>query len=307
MLSNSVYSQAELHEKYGGVVPEIASRNHLKKFSPLLDEALEQANIQIEEIDLLAATFGPGLVGPLLVGLSLGKSLAYGLEVPFIGVNHLEGHLFAQYITQNVEPPFIALLVSGGHTSLIYVKNWGDYRRMGRTLDDAAGESFDKVGYMTGLGYPAGPKIDRMSSEGDPSRYDFPRPMLDKGLDFSFSGLKTAVYQQVQQGYERLDLLASFQRAVSETLVTKATRAARKADCNTISVIGGVAANSELRRRLRETAQEEGIKAAFPPLNLCTDNAAMIGVCGKYRFDHFEEQDNLSLGPDPSLTIGSED
>lgn len=306
VLANKVFSQAELHEKYGGVVPEIASRNHLKKISPLLQEAVNQAQIELDQLNLIAPTYGPGLVGPLLVGLSLGKSLAYGLGIPFLGVNHLEGHIFAHHLSQKIGPPFLALLISGGHTHLTHVKDWGDYQTLGQTRDDAAGEAFDKVGFMTGLGYPAGLKIDHKSKGGDPRRIDFPRPLLNEGLDFSFAGLKTAVTNELKKSTDLKleDLLASFQEAVVETLVTKAIRAARKIDCEVITAIGGVAANSRLRQKLGEEARATGMEALFPPLQFCTDNAAMIGSCGAYRHQYFGETSSLDLGPVPSLHLG---
>ena len=307
VLSNKIYSQAELHEKYGGVVPEIASRNHLKKFSPLIDEALEEAGLALGEIDLVGATFGPGLVGPLLVGLSLGKSLSYSLGVPFIGVNHLEGHVFAHFSSGQSSPPFVALLVSGGHTSLVLVKDWGEYEELGTTRDDAAGEAFDKVGYMTGLGYPAGPKIDELSREGDPEKFDFPRPMIEEGLDFSFAGLKSSVARKVETAeegeYELPDLLASFQDAVIDTLITKSIRAAKEVDVDTISVMGGVSANSRLREEMETEAQKAGISTSFPPFELCTDNGAMIGVTAAYRYLNNGENSPLTLGPEPSLKL----
>ena len=306
ILTNKIYSQADIHEKYGGVVPEIASRNHLKKFSPLIEEALAEANISLQDIDLVGATYGPGLVGPLLVGLSLGKSLGYSLEVPFLGINHLEAHVFAHYSSHGTNPPFLALLVSGGHTSLVLVEDWGDYRKLGDTRDDAAGEAFDKVGYMTGLGYPAGPKIDKLSKEGDPNAFDFPRPMIEEGLDFSFAGLKSAVAREIEEkdDYDLPDLLASFQEAVLETLVVKALRAAEEAGVENISVMGGVSANSGLRNKLTNATKEAGLTATFPPLSLCTDNGAMIALTARYRFKEFDETSPLDLGPDSSLGLG---
>lgn len=305
-MTNKIYSQADLHEKYGGVVPEIASRNHLKKFSPLLDEALEEADLSLQDIDLIGATYGPGLVGPLLVGLSLGKSLSYSLDVPFLGINHLEGHVFAHYSSRQSTPPFLALLVSGGHTSLILVEDWGNYEKLGSTRDDAAGEAFDKVGHMTGLGYPAGPKIDRLSKDGDPTAFDFPRPMREEGLDFSFAGLKSAVAREVErsENYELNDLLASFQEAILDTLITKSIRAAKQTGVATISVMGGVSANSRLRDRLTEEAEEQGFSATFPPFELCTDNGAMIGVTAAYKYLNQGKTSPLSLGPEPSLSLG---
>jgi len=288
------------------VVPEIASRNHLKKFSPLIEEALDDAGLSLQDIDLVGATYGPGLVGPLLVGLSLGKSLGYSMGVPFLGINHLEGHVFADYSSHKSSPPFLALLVSGGHTSLVLVEDWGTYSELSSTRDDAAGEAFDKVGYMTGLGYPAGPDIDRLSKEGNTAAYDFPRPMLDKGLDFSFAGLKSAVAREVEneENYSLADLLASFQEAILDTLVTKAIRGAKQANVETISVMGGVSANSALRERLADEAKVNGLTARFPPIELCTDNGAMIAVTAAYKHLTDKEESPLTLGPDPSLRLG---
>lgn len=288
------------------MVPEIASRNHLKKFSPLIEEALDDAGLSLQDIDLIGATYGPGLVGPLLVGLSLGKSLGYSMGIPFLGINHLEGHVFADYSSHKSSPPFLALLVSGGHTSLVLVKNWGTYSELGSTRDDAAGEAFDKIGYMTGLGYPAGPDIDRLSKEGNTAAYDFPRPMLDKGLDFSFAGLKSAVAREVEneENYSLPDLLASFQEAILDTLVTKAIRGAKQANVETISVMGGVSANSALRERLADEAKVNGFTARFPPIELCTDNGAMIAVTAAYKYLTNKEESPLTLGPDPSLRLG---
>ncbi len=306
VVANKIYSQADLHEKYGGVVPEIASRNHLKKFSPLIDEALAEADLCLADINLIGATYGPGLVGPLLVGLSLGKSLAYSLGVPFLGVNHLEAHIFAHYPGGCSPPPFLALLVSGGHTSLVLVKGWGNYERLGSTRDDAAGEAFDKIGYMTGLGYPAGPEIDRLSQEGDPAAFDFPRPLLDEGLDFSYAGLKSAVAREIEKRdeYDLADLLASFQEAVLETLVQKSLRAAEEVGVNSISVMGGVSANSHLREKLSRKAEANGLSTTFPPPGLCTDNGAMVAVTAAYKFQQEEEASPLTLGPRPSLNLG---
>ncbi|MBS3812825.1 tRNA (adenosine(37)-N6)-threonylcarbamoyltransferase complex transferase subunit TsaD [Candidatus Bipolaricaulota bacterium] len=306
ILSNKIYSQSQIHEKYGGVVPEIASRNHLKKFGPLLGEALSEANLNLQDIDLIGATYGPGLVGPLLVGLSLGKSLAYSLELPFYGVNHLEAHVFAHFASGAVSPPFLALLVSGGHTSLVLVQRWGKYRRLGETRDDAVGEAFDKVGHMTGIGYPAGPKIDEISKKGNATSFDFPRPMIDSGLDFSFAGLKSAVSREVEKdgNYNLPDLLASFQEAAVDTLTEKAIRAAREEEVDHISVMGGVSANSRLREKLGAAATEYGLTTSFPPLDLCTDNGAMIGITAAYKHLNQEKPSPLELGPDPSLNLG---
>lgn len=272
----------------------------------MIEEALEDAGLSLQDIDLVGATYGPGLVGPLLVGLSLGKSLGYSLGVPFLGINHLEGHVFADFSSHKSSPPFLALLVSGGHTMLVLVEDWGTYRELGSTKDDAAGEAFDKVGYMTGLGYPAGPEIDRLSKEGDTTAFNFPRPMIDEGLDFSFAGLKSAVAREVEkeENYSLPDLLASFQEAILDTLVTKAIRGAKQTDVETISVMGGVSANSALREKLADEAKKQGFSARFPPIELCTDNGAMIAVTAAYKYLTHREESPLTLGPDPSLRLG---
>ncbi|MFQ5793693.1 MAG: tRNA (adenosine(37)-N6)-threonylcarbamoyltransferase complex transferase subunit TsaD [Candidatus Bipolaricaulia bacterium] len=307
--ANVIYSQAKLHQDYGGVVPEIASRNHLKKIDYVIDQALSEAGITIAEIDLVGVTYGPGLVGPLLVGLSAAKAIAYGLGVPFIGVNHLEGHLFAHYLDAEAEesrPPFLALIASGGHTLLVYVEAYGTYRVLGETRDDAAGEAFDKVGQMLGLGYPAGPEIDRLAKRGDPQAVDLPRPMLDDpGFDFSFAGLKTAVVYYLKQHPDPpvADLAASFQRAAVDVLVKKTLRAAKQHQIDRIAVVGGVAANSELRQRSVAEAEPLGNQVFFPSLSLCTDNAAMIAAGAAFRYRRLGEQHNLGLAPEPSLGL----
>ena len=289
ILSNVVYSQAKLHEKYGGVVPEVASRDHLKKLPYVLDEALERAGVRLEEVGLIGATRGPGLVGALLVGLSMAKGLAYGLGVPLVGVNHLEGHLFAHYIERGDEapPPFVALIVSGGHTALVHVRAWGDYETLGETRDDAAGEAFDKVGKLLGLSYPAGPEIDRLARQGDPRAVELPRPMLEEpGFDFSFAGLKTAVLYHLKRHPDTPveDVAASFQEAVVDVLVEKTLKAARRLGLHRVVVVGGVAANSRLRERFQGEAERRGYEVHFPALGLCTDNAAMIAAAAHFHY-----------------------
>jgi len=306
ILSSVVYSQAELHSKYGGVVPEIASRDHLRKLPFVLKEALERAGVELSELDLISATYGPGLVGPLLVGLSAAKAIAYALGRPFVGVNHLEGHIFAHYLEfPEAPPPLLALIVSGGHTELVYVERYGSYRPLGRTRDDAAGEAFDKVGKLIGIAYPAGAEIDKLAKEGDPEAIPLPRPMLDSGYDFSFAGLKTAMvyYLREHPGARREDVAASFQRAVVEVLVRKTLITARKLKVRRIAVVGGVAANSELRARFREEARALGAEVYFPSLNLCTDNAAMIAAAARFRYEELGQRDELLLAPEPSLRI----
>lgn len=303
--SNVIYSQADLHSKYGGVVPEIASRNHLKKLPPIIQEALDRAGVGMAKIDLVGATYGPGLVGPLLVGLSTAKGIAYALRRPFIGVNHLEAHLFAHYLQYpQAPPPLLVLLVSGGHTNLIYVKRFGEYQTIGRTRDDAAGEALDKVGKLIGIEYPAGATMDRLARGGDPEAIALPRPMLREGFDFSFAGLKTAMAYYLKEHRARAeDVAASFQRAAVDVLVGKTLRAAQGLEVNRIAVVGGVAANSELRARFGEEASGKGLEAYFPSPALCTDNAAMVAAAARFRHEELGEQSELALSPQPSLGI----
>jgi len=306
ILSNAIYSQAELHKRYGGVVPEIASRNHLRKLPLIIREALEGAGTDISKINLVGATYGPGLVGPLLVGLSAAKGIAYALKRPFVGVSHLEGHIFAHYLEYpQGSPPLLALLVSGGHTNLVYVERYGCYKTVGRTRDDAAGEAFDKVGKLIGIDYPAGAAIDRLAKEGDPEAIALPRPMLDSGYDFSFAGLKTAMAYYLKGHQAKAeDVAASFQRAVVDVLVKKTLRAAAEFKVERIAVVGGVAANSELRTRFQEEAAALGARVYFPPSILCTDNAAMIAAAARFRYEELGEESELTLSPEPSLGIG---
>ena len=280
ILSNIVSSQAELHARFGGVVPEIASRRHLELVVPVLREALAEADTRFEDFDAVAVTQGPGLVGALLVGLSAAKAVAWANRLPLIPVNHLHGHVASLYLhPEPVEPPFVCLLASGGHTLLIDVPEPGAFRVLGTTLDDAAGEAFDKGARLLGLGYPGGAAIDRLAGEGNPDAYDFPVARVP-GLDFSFSGVKTALLDAVRELSEselergRADLAASYQRAIVRALVARAHEAAEQTGAPKIAVVGGVAANSELRAALPE--------AAFAPLPLCTDNAAMIASAARY-------------------------
>ena len=309
VLINSVYSQADLHAKYGGVVPEVASRNHVVKLPYLVQEAMQSLHLNLKELSLIAATYGPGLVGPLLVGLTHGKGLAYGLGVPFIGVNHLEGHVFAHRITQpDVEPPFMALVVSGGHTSLVDVPRYGTYQLVGMTVDDAAGEALDKIGKMMGIGYPAGAEIDRLAKLGNPKAVRFPRPMIGSpGFDFSFSGLKTAVVYHLRKNprERQEDIAASVLESVVDILTKKSIEATRRFHRNRLIVTGGVAANSHLRNALTEAGVDRGVDVFFPPRSLCTDNAAMIAAVGAFRHLQLGESHPLSLKPDPSLNLGN--
>jgi len=307
LLSNVVYSQVDLHAKYGGVVPEVASRNHLAKLPILVRQALQESKLKPADLSLVASTYGPGLVGPLLVGLSHGKGLAYGLSVPFIGVNHLEAHILASRLMDDPpEPPFMGLIVSGGHTSLVDVPAFGTYQTVGSTVDDAAGEALDKIGKMMGLGYPAGKEIDRLAKAGNPKAIDFPRPMLTSaGFDFSFSGLKTAVlYHLKKNPREKVeDVSASVLASVVDILTGKSIEAARRFHRKALVVVGGVAANSHLRVRLADAGAARGIRVAFAPISLCTDNAAMIAATGAYRHLQLDETHELSLSPKPSLSI----
>ena len=309
VLINSVYSQVDLHAKYGGVVPEVASRNHVVKLPYLVQEAMQSLKLKLQDISLVAATYGPGLVGPLLVGLTQGKGLAYGLDIPFIGVNHLEGHMFAHRIAEpDAKPPFMALVVSGGHTSLIDVPEYGTYQLVGMTVDDAAGEALDKIGKMMGIGYPAGAAIDRLAIAGNPKAVRFPRPMIGSpGFDFSFSGLKTSVVYHLRKNPRERpeDISASVLASVVEILTKKSIEAARRFHRKRIVVTGGVAANSHLRQAMTETGSEKGIEVSFPPRSLCTDNAAMIAAVGAFRHLQLGETHPLSLKPDPSLGLGN--
>jgi N6-L-threonylcarbamoyladenine synthase len=304
ILSNIVYSQAHLHEKYGGVVPEVASRNHIKKLPFAVKEALDQAGLDFSDISLVGATYGPGLVGPLLVGLSYAKAVAYALNKPFVGVNHLEGHIFAHYLENpDAPPPFVALIVSGGHTLLVEVRAYGEYEILGETRDDAAGEAFDKVGKLLGLGYPAGAALDRLARQGNPKALALPRPMLDSdSLEFSFAGLKTAVvyYLRDHPDANKANVAASFQEAVVDVLVEKVLRAARQLHTRRVIVVGGVAANSRLRERL---LSQKNLQVFFPKMELCTDNAAMIAACAYFRHTQLGQSDPFDLAPQPGLDL----
>ena len=291
LLSCVIATQIPIHQKYGGVVPEIASRNHILSILPVIEQALAEAKTELAEIDQIAVTYGPGLVGALLVGVSAAKSLAFSLDVPLIGVNHLEGHIFANFLAaEDLRPPFISLVVSGGHTALVDVADYETFRQMGRTRDDAAGEAFDKVARVMGLPYPGGPEIDKLAREGDPTAIDFPRALAREGnYEFSFSGLKSAVLNYINSekmkghALHKADIAASFQSAVVEVLVHKAFEAIHEAGRDTLVLAGGVAANKALEQRLRETAAAKGVRYLYPPMRLCTDNAAMIACRGAYQ------------------------
>jgi tRNA N6-adenosine threonylcarbamoyltransferase len=308
-LRSLVILSQDIHRVFGGVVPELASREHLRTIGPVVDRALEEAGTSLEELDGIAVTAGPGLIGALLVGLMYGKGLAFGLGKPLIGVHHLEGHLFAPWLEQpDLAPPFVALLVSGGHTLLLDVEAWGRYRRLGETLDDAAGEAFDKVGTLLGLSYPAGAAVERLAAKGRPGRYDFPRPMLREGYAFSFSGLKTAVLRAVRASpnleADQADLARDFQDAVIEVLVEKTARAVEELGRETAVIGGGVACNRALAKALAERlAGTARVVVASNRLN--TDNAAMIAGAGAWRLDRGErsglELEPFDSGPLPGL------
>jgi len=289
LLADTLYSQVAMHAEYGGVVPELASRDHVRKLLPLLNECLEQAGLKRSEIDGVAYTAGPGLIGALLVGAAAGRAIAFSLECPAVAVHHMEGHLLAPMLEDDPpEFPFVALLVSGGHTMLIEVKGLGEYRILGETLDDAAGEAFDKTAKLLGLGYPGGPALARLAVSGDENRFRFPRPMTDRpGLDFSFSGLKTHTrnlwLQEKHDPSARADIAAGFQKAVTDTLVIKCKRAMQETRAATLVVAGGVGANLDLRENLLEAGRKNRWKVAFPRLEFCTDNGAMIAYAGCQR------------------------
>ncbi len=285
LLSNVVASQVDLHARYGGVVPELASRRHLEAVPVVVEEALRKASVTLDDIEGIAVTRGPGLVGALLVGLSAAKALAFARGLPLVGVHHIEGHLLAIQLEEEVSYPFLALAVSGGHTHLYRVDGIGAYKTLGRTLDDASGEAFDKVAKLLGLGYPGGAIIDRLAAEGNPSAIDFPRPLLHQdNLDFSFSGIKTSVLNHVRRqgeipsGSALQDLAASFQAAVVEVLTRKTLRAVEQTGIRRVVVAGGVACNRGLRSSFREMAATEGFSVHFPSPGLCSDNAAMLAV-----------------------------
>lgn len=309
--SNIIYSQIDIHKKFGGVVPEVASRNHVEKISQVVDEALEGASCTFDDIDGIAVTYGPGLVGALLVGVSYAKALSYALDKPLIPVNHIEGHICANFIAhKELEPPFVCLVISGGHTHIVHVKDYGSYEILGKTRDDAAGEAFDKVARTLGLGYPGGPLIDKLAMIGNETAINFPRIYLEKGsLDFSFSGIKSSVLNylnnQKQKGLEinQADVAASFQKSIVEVIADKVITAAKQLDLKTIVLAGGVAANSGLRREFESKLVGLDIEFKYPPIILCTDNAAMIGSAGYFEYlnSTFSDQSlnaisNLKLG-----------
>ena len=310
ILSNIISSQIEIHKLYGGVVPEIASRHHLENINAVIEQAMTEADITKDDIDAIGVTYGPGLVGALLIGIAAAKALALAWDKPLIGVHHIQGHISAAYIEhRELEPPFTALVVSGGHTNIVEVTDYNRCEILGSTRDDAAGEAFDKVARVIGLGYPGGPKIDKLSEEGNPNAIEFKRVYLEKGsLDFSFSGIKTAVLNyansEKQAGREinRADVAASFQQAVLEVIVNKAIEAAVSMKKDALVMAGGVAANRHLRAMLEEACRQRGIRLYCPSPVLCTDNAAMIGTAAYYKYKA-GETDGLDLDAFPNLPL----
>ena len=311
VLSNVISSQIDLHTLYGGVVPEIASRKHIERINQVIEEALTTANMTLDDLDAIGVTYGPGLVGALLVGVAEAKAISYAKKLPLVGVHHIEGHISANYIENlNLEPPFVCLVVSGGHTHLVVVRDYGKYEILGRTRDDAAGEAFDKVARAIGLGYPGGPKIDKISKEGNPDAIAFPRPKFeDSPYDFSFSGLKSAVLNYLNgcqmKGIEinRADVAASFQKAVCDVLVEHAMIAVKESGLNRFAIAGGVASNSALRAAFEKACAERQIEFYHPSPIFCTDNAAMIGAAAYYEFIA-GKRDGLDLNAVPNLKLG---
>ncbi len=310
VLSDVIASQIKVHQVFGGVVPEIASRHHLNNINPVIDSALKEAGITLRDVDLIGVTYGPGLVGALLIGLATAKSMAYALKKPLVGVHHIQGHISANYIEhKELEPPFLALVVSGGHTNIVNVLDYNHFEVLGRTRDDAAGEAFDKVARVLGLGYPGGPLIDKAAKEGNPHAVEFKRVFLEKdSLDFSFSGTKTGVLNylntQKLKGLQANvnDTAASFQLAVMEVITAKAIMAAERMNKDKIVVAGGVAANSLLRQMLKEECDRKGLALYFPSPILCTDNAAMIGCAAYYKYQSGQE-DDYYLDAYPNLAL----
>lgn len=305
VLSNVVSSQIDIHARYGGVVPEIASRAHVEMITPVIAQSMVEAGVEPADLAAIACTVGPGLVGSLLIGVSAAKSLALVWDKPFVAVNHLEAHLYASFLEEpDLELPVVVLLVSGGHTMLVLMEGHGKYRLLGQTLDDAAGEAYDKVARHLGLGYPGGPIIDKMAMDGDPEAIKFPRAMVKDGYDFSFSGLKTSVVNYVRKNPDSndVDVAASFQEAVVDVLLTKARRAVHEFGAKGLCLAGGVAANSSLRERTLDLAIEDGIQTFIPSRSMCTDNAAMVAAAGWWRL-HSDGPASLDHGASSSLRL----
>ena len=311
VLSNVINTQIAIHTEYGGVVPEIASRKHIENINPVIRKALEDAGVTLDDIDAIGVTYGPGLVGALLVGVAEAKAIAFAKNKPLVGVHHIEGHISANYVeNKELEPPFVALVVSGGHTHLVKVNDYGEYEIVGRTRDDAAGEAFDKVARAIGLGYQRGPKIDKLAKEGNPDAIEFPRAHVDDApYDFSFSGIKSAVLNYINsanmQGKEinRADVAASFQKAVVDALVSRAVRLAKECGMDKLAIAGGVASNSALRAAIQEECTKNNIRVYSPSPILCTDNAAMIGAAAYYEYIK-EVRHGYDLNAIPNLKLG---
>ncbi len=311
VLSNVISSQIELHKLYGGVVPEIASRKHIEKINQVIEEALKAAKVTLDDLDAVGVTYGPGLVGALLVGVAEAKAIAYGKNLPLVGVHHIEGHVSANYIEHpDLEPPFLCLIVSGGHTHLVIVKDYGEFEILGRTRDDAAGEAFDKVARAIGLGYPGGPKIDKLSKEGNPEAISFPRAKIENcPYDFSFSGVKSAVLnylnsaQMKGEEINRADIAASFQKAVVDVLVEHTILAAKDHNMNKIAIAGGVASNGTLRKAMKEACDKNGFAFYHPSPIFCTDNGAMIGAAAYYEYKKGTRH-GWDLNAMPNLRLG---
>lgn len=309
LLSNVIATQADFHEKYGGVVPELASRMHVDAVYPTIKEALDIANLGFEDIDAIAVTYGPGLVGALLVGLSAAKGICEVTGIPLVGTNHMHGHIAANYLThKDLEPPFICLSVSGGHSEIVLVKDYFDMEILGATRDDAAGEAIDKIARVIGLGYPGGPKMDRAGQNGDTTKYQFSKTHLGDSLDFSFSGIKTSALNQLNkifmtnEEFSLRDFAASFQQHIANELVTNTVKAVKMTNVNKVVLAGGVSANSFLRATIDNAAFREGFKVSYPDLKLCTDNAAMIASAGYYEYISGTRHE-LNLNAVPSLSL----
>ena len=306
VLSNVINSQIKIHEQYGGVVPEIASRNHVEAISEVTKQALKDANIKFEDIDHIACTYGPGLVGALLVGVSYAKALSYTLNIPLVGTNHIQGHIAANYIThKDLQPPFLCMIISGGHTHLVHIKSYEEFEILGKTRDDAIGEAFDKVARVVGLGYPGGPKIDKLAKQGH-ANIQLPKTHFDN-LDFSFSGIKTAIINLHHKNPDvnKADLCASFEENVTQVLIDNVLKASEQLEIKTIALAGGVSANTYIRKKFLELEETHGMKIYYPEPILCTDNAAMIASAGYYNFINGKRSD-LYLNAIPNLKLGEE-
>lgn len=306
VLSNVINSQIKIHEQYGGVVPEIASRNHVEAISEVTKQALKDANIKFDDIDHIACTYGPGLVGALLVGVSYAKALSYTLNIPLVGTNHIQGHIAANYIThKDLQPPFLCMIISGGHTHLVHIKSYEEFEILGKTRDDAIGEAFDKVARVVGLGYPGGPKIDKLAKQGH-ANIQLPKTHFDN-LDFSFSGIKTAIINLHHKNPDvnKADLCASFEENVTQVLIDNVLKASEQLGIKTIALAGGVSANTYIRKKFIELEETHGMKIYYPEPILCTDNAAMIASAGYYNFINGKRSD-LYLNAIPNLKLGEE-